>query len=196
MSAAAGVLIFVSLSAFCGLVGYRLLFNRPNRNGSLLSPTGWMWLALCFWVIGLTMAAVSLGRADYTLLLGTLGAGVLGFWCVRAGRFGSRKAALSPVFPPGTSLLQVEGFTPAEFSCGIELMNDNLTPMAFVVSVLRSCVGLSEAEAIRTMLEIHKKGGILLPTPSFDEAKRVAELVTVEARGSNHPLVCRGVKLG
>jgi hypothetical protein len=35
--------------------------NRPNRNGSLLSPAGWMALASCFWIIGLTIAAVGLG---------------------------------------------------------------------------------------------------------------------------------------
>jgi ATP-dependent Clp protease adapter protein ClpS len=31
--------------------------------------------------------------------------------------------------------------------------------MAFVVSVLQNCVGLSEADATRRMLEIHPKGG-------------------------------------
>jgi ATP-dependent Clp protease adapter protein ClpS len=82
----------------------------------------------------------------------------------------------------------MEGFVPAGFSCGMELMNDNLTPTAFVVSVLKTCVGLSEADAIRTMLDIHRKGGILLPMHSFEESSRVAELVTTEARRNSHPL--------
>jgi ATP-dependent Clp protease adaptor protein ClpS len=51
-----------------------------------------------------------------------------------------------------------------------------------MVSVLKTCVGLSEADAIRTMLDIHRKGGILLPMHSFEESSRVAELVTTEAR--------------
>jgi ATP-dependent Clp protease adapter protein ClpS len=79
---------------------------------------------------------------------------------------------------------------------GIEIMNDNLTPMAFVVSVLETCVGLSETEAIRTMLEIHKKGGVLLAMPSLDASRSVAETVSAEARSKNHPLVCRAVGKG
>jgi hypothetical protein len=47
---------------------------------------------------------------------------------------------------------------------------------------------------MRTTLEIHKKGG--LPMESFDKSKRIAELIVAEARGKNHPLVCRAVSLG
>jgi hypothetical protein len=36
ISAAAAIVVFLSIAAFCCLVGYRLVFNRPNRNGSLL----------------------------------------------------------------------------------------------------------------------------------------------------------------
>jgi ATP-dependent Clp protease adapter protein ClpS len=195
ISAAAAIVVFLSISAFCCLVGYRLLFNRPNRNGSLLSPTSWKMLALCFCIIGLTIAAIGLGRREYPLFGLALGLGVLGFASVLAGRAASSKLLWSPVFPPDTSLLQMKGFTPAGFLCGIEIMNDNLTPMAFVVSVLQNCVGLSESDATRTMLEIHTKGGALLPIPSIEESKRVGELVTAEARNKNHPLVCRAVGL-
>jgi ATP-dependent Clp protease adapter protein ClpS len=193
ISAAAAIVIFLSISAFCCLVGYRLVFNRPNRNGSVLSLAGWIWLALCFWIVGLTMAAIGLGRGKYQLLGAAIGLGVLGLGSVLAGRAASSKLLWSPVFPPDTSLLRMKGFVPAGFLCGIEIMNDNLTPMAFVVSVLQNCVGLSETDAMRTMLEIHTKGGALLPMPSIEESKRVAGLVTVEAHSKNHPLVCRAV---
>jgi ATP-dependent Clp protease adaptor protein ClpS len=195
ISAAAAIVMFLSISAFCCLVGYRLVFNRPNRNGSLLSPTGWMMLALCFCIIGLTIAAIGLGRGDYRLFGVALGLGVLGIGSVLAGRRASSKLLWSPVFPPDTSLIRMKGFTPAGFSCGIEVLNDDRTPMAFVVSVLQNIVGLSETDAIRRMLEIHKRGGLLFPMPSFDESKRVAELVTAEAQANNHPLVCRAVRL-
>jgi len=194
VSAAAAIVMFLSISAFCCLVGYRLVFS-PNRDGSLLSPTGWMMLALCFCIIGLTLAAIGLGRGEYLLFGAALGLGVLGFGSVLAGRAASSKLLWSPVFPPDTSLLWMKGFTPAGFSCGIEIMNDSLTPMAFVVSALQNCVGLSENDAIRTMLEIHTKGGALLPMPTIEESKRVAELVTAEARSKNHPLACRAVRL-
>ena len=73
-------------------------------------------------------------------------------------------------------------------------MNGEQTPMAFVVSVLRNNVGLSETAAIRTMLEIHKKGGALLAMQSSEEANRVAEVVTAAALGNN-PLICRAVRV-
>jgi ATP-dependent Clp protease adapter protein ClpS len=195
ISAAAAVVGFLLISAFCCLVGYRLVFNRPDRNGSLLSVTGWKWLALCFWIVGLTLAAIGLGRGKYQLLGAAITLGVLGLGSVFALRVAANKLSWSPVFPPDTSLLRMKGFVPVGFSCGIEIMNDNLTPMAFVVSVLQTCLGLSESDAIRTMLDTHRKGGVLFSMASFDESKRVAELVTAEAKAKNHPLVCRAVKV-
>jgi len=195
ISAAAAVVIFLSISSFCCLVGYRLTLNRPNRNGSLLSTTGWMMLVLCFWIVGLTMAAIGLGRGEYQLFGVALGLGVFGFGSALAGRAASSKLSWSPVFPPDTSLLRMKGFVPAGFLYGIEILNDDRTPMAFVVSVLQSIVGLSEPDAIRRMLDIHRKGGILLPMQSFEESGRVAEMVTTEAKAKIHPLVCRAVRL-
>jgi len=195
ISAAAAVVIFLLISAFCGLVGYRLVFNRPNRHGSLVSVTGWKWLALCFGIVGLTLAAIGLGCGQYQLFGAAVGLVILGLCGVLAGRAASARLLWSPVFPPDTSLLRMKGFVPAGFSSGLEIMNDNLTPMAFVVSVLQTGLGLSEGDAVRTMLDIHRKGGVLYPLPSFDEAKRVAELVTAEAKAKNHPLVCRAVRV-
>jgi ATP-dependent Clp protease adapter protein ClpS len=195
ISAAAAVVIFLSISAFCCFAGYRLLLNRPNRNGWLLSRTGWKMLALCFCIIGLTMAAIGLGRGDYPVFGVAIVLGALGLSGVVAGRSVSSKLLWSPVFPPDTSLLRIKAFVPAGFSCGVEIMNDNLTPMAFVVSVLQDCVGLSESDAIRAMLEIHTRGGALLPVPSIEESERISELVSAEAKAKNHPLVCRAVRL-
>ena len=194
VSAAAAVLVFLLIAALCCLIGFRLVFNRPNRHGSILSPAGWKTLGLSFLIVALTMAAIGLGRGEYQLLGAAIGMGVLGFCSVVAGRAASSKLLRSPVFPPGTSLLAAKGFVPEGFSYGLELMNDNATPMEFVVSVLTNHVGFSESEAIRVMLAIHTKGGALLPMPSFEESKRVAELVTTEARAKNHPLVCRAVR--
>jgi|HubBroStandDraft_5_1064220.scaffolds.fasta_scaffold50378_3 ATP-dependent Clp protease adapter protein ClpS len=195
ISAAAAVIVFLLIAALCCLTGFRLIFNRPNRYGSILSPAGWKTLALCFLIVAVTMAAIGLGRGEYQLLGAAIGLSVLGFASVVAGRAASNRLFWSAVFPPDTSLLTVKGFVPEGFSCGLELMNDNATPMAFVVSVLMRCVGLGESEATRTMLATHTKGGALLPMTSFEESKRVAELVTAEARNNNHPLVCRAVRV-
>jgi ATP-dependent Clp protease adapter protein ClpS len=195
VSAALVVVVFLSIAAFCCLVGYRLAFNRPNRHGSVLSPTGWKMLGLGFLIVALTMGAIGSGRREYQLFGAAIGLGLLGLGSVLAGRVASNKLLWSPVLPPDTSLLRMKGFVPAGFSSGIEMMNDNLTPMVFVVSVLKDCVGLSETDAIRTMLEIHTKGGALLPMASFDEANRVAEAVTAETKAKSHPLVCRAVRV-
>src|SRR5262249_23155335 len=50
----------VLLASFCLMAGYRFLFNRPNRHGSLLSPRGWKILAGCFAVPAVAMAAIAL----------------------------------------------------------------------------------------------------------------------------------------
>ena len=79
------------------------------------------------------------------------------------------------MFPPETSLLTIPKFVPPGFVFGIEILNDNTTPMEFVVTVLRAHLGLTEKDAVRTMLGIHEQGGVLLAMPSLVEARRIAE---------------------
>ena len=97
------------------------------------------------------------------------------------------------VLPQGTSLLELPAFVPHGFVSGIEILNDNTTPMVFVVSVLRKYVCLDRRSSIRTMFIIHDKGGVLLPLESREIANRVADAITVEAREHNHQLICRAV---
>ncbi len=199
-TAAVLVISCLVISVFCFLGGYRFLLNRPNRYGSLLSPPGWKMLAACFCVLGIGLAVLAITRGDHQLLLAPVGLGILGYGCLLAGRGAAvRRAPSQPissrVFPPETSLSRMAGFAPDGFRCGIEILNDDRTPMEFVVTVLRNAVGLSEKDAIRTMIEIHTKGGVLLPKASLDESQRIADAVTAEALSSKHPLVCRAVSL-
>jgi ATP-dependent Clp protease adapter protein ClpS len=99
--------------------------------------------------------------------------------------------AESPVFPPGTRLLSKPGFRPPGFVHGIEIFNDNATPMDFVVSALSRHLKISPGEALTTMFEIHQKGGLLIPLPSAQEAQNAAEAITAEARAAGHALLCR-----
>jgi tetratricopeptide (TPR) repeat protein len=59
-----GVLIFAAIlfgvSAFCLNLGYRLVLNRPNRYGSLLSPGAWRVMALWFVMVTLFLAFFTL----------------------------------------------------------------------------------------------------------------------------------------
>jgi hypothetical protein len=80
-------------------------------------------------------------------------------------------AQASQVLPPDTALTAIPRFVPPGFTQGIEILNDNTTPMEFVVTVLSAHVGLSRQEATHTMLAIHQCGGALIPTPSRAEAQ-------------------------
>jgi ATP-dependent Clp protease adapter protein ClpS len=188
-------LILCLISAFCLPVGCRLLFNKPAANGSILSPLGWRVLAISFYAICVASIVAAASKGEYPFLLLAVGFGALGYGSVKAARTLRFAPMPSHVFPPDTSLLTTPGFLPEGFRYGIEILNDNRTPMEFVVSILQSGAGLSTLEAMRTMLEIHKKGGILLPMQSIEQSRHVAELIVTEARGKNHPLVCRAVSL-
>lgn len=101
----------------------------------------------------------------------------------------------SPVLPRDTSLTAFPNLVPPDFTHGIEILNDSTTPMQFVTSVLSSCAGLSPEDSHRTMLDIHTRGGALLPTPSLAEAQRIAAQITAESAKSHYPLVCRPVSI-
>jgi ATP-dependent Clp protease adapter protein ClpS len=136
---------------------------------------------------------MAFARSEYSALVVTFLAGMMGYWCVLAARGASTPPISSTVFPPETSLIAVGGFSPPGFEWGIEILNDDRTPMLFVVSILQDTMGMTEKNAVRVMLDIHQKGGVLLPTSTPEEANRIADLIVSEARAKDHPLVCRAV---
>ena len=95
---------------------------------------------------------------------------------------------------PDTRLLEVGGFAPAGFTCGIELLNDATTPMEFVVEVLETHARLPNKAAIDLMLRVHLEGGALVPLASDAEAAQAAAGIEAAARAKGHPLVCRAVR--
>ena len=102
---------------------------------------------------------------------------------------------VSPVLPPETSLASIPEFVPPGFRQGIEILNDNTTPMNFVATVLNTHAHLSLEDSHKTMLAIHRRGGALIPTTSFAEAERIATQITAEAAKDSHPLICRPVSI-
>ena len=101
--------------------------------------------------------------------------------------------AASPVFDPSTSLLAIEGMKPDGFVTGIELLNDDTSPMELVVEMLERFAGLDLEAATAAMMTIHRTGGLLLPLPDLAVAQLAAESITREARARGHALVCRAV---
>ncbi len=99
----------------------------------------------------------------------------------------------SATFSPDTQLSRVSGFVPADFETGIEILNDNATPMDFVVRTLMTHLQLAPDEAIRLMLSAHEKGGLLIALPSHETAEAVANAIAADALTHGHKLVCRAV---
>ena len=99
------------------------------------------------------------------------------------------------LLPSGTSLLTLPDFVPPGFAQGIQILNDDATPMNFVVSVLGTHLGLPREDANRTMLTIHILGGVLLPTPTLADARRIAALMMAEAGRLGYPLACSAVSV-
>ena len=73
----------------------------------------------------------------------------------------------------------------------ISLLNDNYTPMDFVVHVLKEFFELEHEDAERVMLEIHHKGAGACGSFTREEAEARAARVMDLARQHQHPLRCR-----
>jgi ATP-dependent Clp protease adapter protein ClpS len=106
----------------------------------------------------------------------------------------AKQHAVSPVFSPESTLLSIDGMKPAGFTVGIELLNDDATPMEFVIGMLETHLKLDREAAIASMLTVHNKGGLLLPLTDLGEAEMVAAAVMRDARAQGHPLICRAIE--
>ncbi|UXI70326.1 ATP-dependent Clp protease adaptor ClpS [Tahibacter amnicola] len=102
-------------------------------------------------------------------------------------------APASAVFPTGTSLLDREGFVPDGFLYGVEILNDDSSPMEFVVDCLVTHGNFATKRAYEMMLQIHLRGGAVLPTDTMAQAEAFAEGVTADAKARGYPLVCRAI---
>jgi len=70
------------------------------------------------------------------------------------------------------------------------LLNDDYTPMEFVVHILERFFGLSHAHAFEIMLTVHKKGLAVVGVFSFEVAETKVAQVMDFARRHQHPLQC------
>lgn len=70
------------------------------------------------------------------------------------------------------------------------LMNDDYTPMEFVVTVLVNFFHMPVEKATQIMLKVHTEGKAVCGVYSRDVAETKAEQVNEFAREHNHPLLC------
>ena len=70
------------------------------------------------------------------------------------------------------------------------LLNDDYTPMEFVVDVLERIFSFDRTRATRVMLEVHTKGKGVCGVYTFEIAETKVAQVMTYARQHQHPLLC------
>ena len=72
----------------------------------------------------------------------------------------------------------------------VVLLNDDYTPMEFVVDVLEHIFGMDRTSATRVMLEVHTRGKGICGVYTHEIAETKVAQVTTYARQHQHPLLC------
>jgi len=72
----------------------------------------------------------------------------------------------------------------------VMLLNDDFTPMEFVIYVLERFFGISHQQAVDIMLTVHTKGLAVVGVFSFEIAETKVAQVMELARRNQHPLQC------
>ena len=107
----------------------------------------------------------------------------------------------SPPLPPGSAKPRVEGQgavvaerktqkTQPPRMYQVVMLNDDYTPMEFVVMVLQEYFKRDLETATQIMLKIHHEGRGVCGVYSKDVAATKVELVLAAARRGGHPLQC------
>ncbi len=77
---------------------------------------------------------------------------------------------------------------PAMFQ--VVLMNDDYTPMDFVIDILRKFFSMSSEKATRVMLQVHTEGKGICGVYTVDVAETKVRLVNNCSKENQHPLLC------
>jgi len=72
----------------------------------------------------------------------------------------------------------------------VVLLNDDYTPMEFVVDVLERFFAMDRTTATRVMLEVHTRGKGVCGVFTYEIAETKVSQVTSYSREHQHPLLC------
>lgn len=70
------------------------------------------------------------------------------------------------------------------------LLNDDYTPMDFVIVLLRSVFAMRENQAAQVMMHVHQKGVGVCGVFTREIAETKVEMVLEYAQANQHPLQC------
>lgn len=77
----------------------------------------------------------------------------------------------------------------------VVLLNDDYTPMDFVVAVLMMFFAMDQEKATQVMLAVHTQGKGVCGIYTRDVAETKAAIVNQYARDNSHPLLCEVEKV-
>lgn len=72
----------------------------------------------------------------------------------------------------------------------VVLLNDDYTPMDFVVEILKIFFGMNHDRATQVMLHVHTRGKGVCGIYTYEIAETKVAQVTTYARQHQHPLLC------
>jgi ATP-dependent Clp protease adaptor protein ClpS len=72
----------------------------------------------------------------------------------------------------------------------VMLLNDDFTPMDFVVEILTDFFNMSQEKATQVMLQVHTQGVGVCGTYNKDVAETKVHIVNEYSREHHHPLMC------
>jgi Uncharacterized conserved protein len=77
----------------------------------------------------------------------------------------------------------------------VVLLNDDFTPMEFVVEVLRGFFSMDQEQAVQVMLHVHTRGKGVCGVFTREVAETKVTQVNEYSRTHQHPLLCTMEKL-
>ena len=90
----------------------------------------------------------------------------------------------------GSLLLDTKIETEKPSMYNVLLLNDDYTPMEFVVYILENAFNKKAEEATQIMLHVHKNGIGICGTFTFEVAESKCKSVIEMAKKNEHPLQC------
>ena len=90
----------------------------------------------------------------------------------------------------GTTVLEKDPEVKKPPSYQVILLNDDFTPMEFVVHILEFFFSIKKEDATRIMLEVHTSGKGVCGLFTHEIAETKVSLVNDYSRENQHPLLC------